>query len=923
MHRRISLRRVALVALLTAVFATEQPQALSTGVVISQVYGGGGNTGAPFTHDFIELFNRGPVPVDVSGMSVQYASAAGTTWQVTALPALVVQPGQYVLVQESAGAGAGVPLPTADAIGTIFMSATAAKVALVGNTTALTGSCPTEFIDLVGYGSTASCFETTAAGGLSNTTAAVRDDAGCTETDNNGGDFTVAAPTPRNSASPLNPCGGVSISVIESGGNTLVSEGGAADGYTIALSATPAGAVQIQATANPQIEISLDGVAFEASVTLTLTDTTATPILVRAIDDAVVEGTTIVNVTHTITSSGDPAFSDALTPVRNVGVTITDNDFVISSIHDIQGPGSVSPMAGAMVATRGVVYALKNNGFFMQEPDATVDGDPATSEGIFVFTSTAPTVTRGDYVQVAATVTEFVPGADPNQPPLTELSFASTSVLSSGNALPTATVIAAATTTAPNAVELLERLEGMRVSVPSLTVVGPTGGSVVESSATASSNGVFYGVVTGVARPFREAGIDINDPLPAGSPCCVPRFDGNPERIRVDSDAQPGAAALNLTTGATVTGMIGALDYGFRTYTVLPDAGSATPIAATAIASAVPRPTPVEIMVVGFNLERFFDTVNDPGIGEPVLTAAAFDNRLNKVSLAFRNILRLPDVVGVVEVENLSTLQMVADRINADVVAAGGVSPGYAAYLVEGNDPGGIDVGFLVKSSRIAVLSVTQEGAAATFVDPSDGSIDLLNDRPPLVLNARAVRPNGQPFDFVVIVNHLRSLIDVDDAVAGPRVRAKRRAQAEFLANLIQGVQTTNPSVRLLAIGDFNAFDVSDGYVDVIGTIKGAPTPPDQVVAASADLVNPNLTNLADLLPAAQRYSYVFDGNAQILDHALASVGALPSISRFTYAHLDADYAEITRNDPNRPERLSDHDATVVYLTLVPSRDSR
>src|SRR5262245_38840594 len=111
-------------------------EASSSDVVITEVYGGGGNSGAPYTNDFIELTNNSTSPVDVSGWSVQYASAAGTTWQVTRLTGSIA-PGAAYLVQEGAGAGNGQPMPTPDATGTIPMSATAGKVALVTNQTTL------------------------------------------------------------------------------------------------------------------------------------------------------------------------------------------------------------------------------------------------------------------------------------------------------------------------------------------------------------------------------------------------------------------------------------------------------------------------------------------------------------------------------------------------------------------------------------------------------------------------------------------------------------------------------------------------------------------------------------------------------------------------------------------------------------------
>jgi hypothetical protein len=196
----------------------------------------------------------------------------------------------------------------------------------------------------------------------------------------------------------------------------------------------------------------------------------------------------------------------------------------------------------------------------------------------------------------------------------------------------------------------------MRVQVDSLTVTGPTQGSVNETAATSTSNGVFYGVLTGTARPFRERGVETPDPLPAGSPCCVPTFDANPERLRVDSDAQPGAATIDVATGAVVTGLVGVLDYGFRTYTIVPDPGIPFAISGGSAVRPASLPGADLLTVASLNLQRFFDTANEPATGEPILTAAAFDARLAKASRQIRDVLRLPDVVGVEEVENLTTL---------------------------------------------------------------------------------------------------------------------------------------------------------------------------------------------------------------------------------------------------------------------------
>ena len=188
-------------------------------LVMSQIYGGGGNSGAVYKNDFIEIFNPTGNTITVAGWSVQYASSAGTTWAVTNLSGSIAA-GKYYLVQQAAGAGGTTNLPTPDATGTIAMSASAGKVALVSSTTALSGACPSggSIVDFIGYGSAASCSETAVTATLTNTTAAIRADAGCTDLNNNSIDFaTAGAPTPRNSATAANICPGTSIETICSG----------------------------------------------------------------------------------------------------------------------------------------------------------------------------------------------------------------------------------------------------------------------------------------------------------------------------------------------------------------------------------------------------------------------------------------------------------------------------------------------------------------------------------------------------------------------------------------------------------------------------------------------------------------------------------------------------------------------------------
>jgi uncharacterized protein len=201
-------RVVLLVVMLQlgCVFSHLAAQSSSSTIVISQVYGGGGNSGATLRNDFVELFNRGSVAVTINNWTVQYASANGSSWDGTILSG-TIQPGQYYLVQEAQGNGGTASLPTADASGGINLSATDGKVALVNNSTNLSGTSPSgsQIIDFVGYGA-ANASEGGPVSALDNKTAAIRGAAGCSDTNNNHADFITGSPSPRNSKSAVNLC---------------------------------------------------------------------------------------------------------------------------------------------------------------------------------------------------------------------------------------------------------------------------------------------------------------------------------------------------------------------------------------------------------------------------------------------------------------------------------------------------------------------------------------------------------------------------------------------------------------------------------------------------------------------------------------------------------------------------------------------
>ena len=190
--------------------------AVSSTIRISQVYGGGGNSGAPYQNDFIELFNASSSSVNISGWSIQYAAAGSSSWHATNLSG-VINGGDYYLVQLASESATGLMLPTPDAIGTTNMSSSEGKVALVNSTTALSSACSADnsIIDLVGYGTAADCYEGTGPTPTpSNTLSITRASNGCIDTDNNASDFSTQTPDPRNSSSSSNLCSTTGIEGI-------------------------------------------------------------------------------------------------------------------------------------------------------------------------------------------------------------------------------------------------------------------------------------------------------------------------------------------------------------------------------------------------------------------------------------------------------------------------------------------------------------------------------------------------------------------------------------------------------------------------------------------------------------------------------------------------------------------------------------
>jgi len=550
---------------------------------------------------------------------------------------------------------------------------------------------------------------------------------------------------------------------------------------------------------------------------------------------------------------------------------------VAFEIFEIQGAGLLSSFDGQVVSTNdNIVTAVGDTGFFIQTPTARTDGDPVTSDGIFVFLGAPATVAVGDQVDVTGLVDEFFDFTEITGVPLV-------TVDSSGNPLPAAVVLDATTPsgTQPQPDTELERFEGMLVTF-SGTATGPSDrfGDVA--------------VVARTERSYREPGIEF--PGLAG----LPVWDGNPEIFEVNPDGLMGPDS-DVFAGQPISAS-GPLAFSFGDYQVWPT--SLTLGAAPVLPELVRDRAPGEFTVASQNMLRLFDDQDDPATGEPVLTPAEFQDALAKFSLHFRGTMDAPDIIAFQEVENLNVLQSLAARIQAD-----DPSLVYTANLIEGNDVGGIDVGFLTRDT-VQVNSVAQFGEALTL--SVDGS--LLHDRPPLVLDA-TYTAGGASFDITVIVVHNRSLSGIDDTGSnGTRVKTKRLEQAETLAQFIQDIQIASPDTHIVVTGDFNAFQFTDGYVDVVGILSGDLDPAGAEFPGS-DLIDPNLTNQVLSLPAEDQYSFIFGGSAQVLDHALTSANLAPFVSGFQFVRGAADAPDSFVDDPASPLRVSDHDGLVLFIT--------
>jgi predicted extracellular nuclease len=899
-------------------------EAASTNVVISEVYGGGGNTGATYKNDFIELFNLGTTPFDLTGWSVQYGSAAGTTWAVTPL-AGTIPIGGYYLIQEAAGTGGTVDLPTPDATGTIAMSGTNGKVALVNSTTALSGAglpIPTSVVDFVGYG-TANAYETAATPALSNTTSASRTIV-CMDIDDNKTEFSIGAQTPQNSATPATPCSADAVYVLTNPTN---------------------GSTGVLTTADLTLKFNKEVIPSDGWYSLTC-NLSGTHTAVATINSA----------TITLNPDTDFAYAEAcmltingnlLTPAMAYSPTIKFSTAANTAdvcgdpytpISAIQGSGIVTPFAGLQLVTEGVVTAdlqSTKKGFYIQDPNP--DADPATSEGMFVYSdSITYPLAVGDRVRVVGTVTEYSG--------LTEMTGPFPRVINCGASGQTIAPVEMSLPFADTSAANLEPLENMLVHFAQPLVINEyynfdRYGEIILSSKRLDTP-------TNVVAPGAEAitlqvandldKITLDDGVSAQNPEFLPHPNGG----RFCQGTLVGTADCPVANifrgGDLVSNLTAVVDYvagGWRLIKTLPAIYTADNLRTIA-----PDLVPGEIRISSINTLNYFITLDNSTVGSicgpdgiqdcrGAESVEEFDRQRPKTIATVIGM--ASDITGLLELENdnpTTTAASVPDYAIKDIVTGlnAVAGPGTYDYIASGAIGGdAIKAGIVYKPAR-----VTPVGAYATLTSAySSAFVDTCN-RPVL---AQTFRDNITQEIFTVAINHLKSkssacstslqpTLDADLGDGQSASNYTRTEAAKVEVAWLESDPTGTGSQMYLIMGDLNSYAMED---PITAIKKGSDG-----ITGTADDYFDLVQRFRELFGYPKSYGYVYSAQAGYLDGALANRLMASYVLDCKEWHINSDEADALDFNTNfrgtaqkalwqaDAYRSSDHDPILVSLML-------
>jgi hypothetical protein len=899
-----------------------------TGVVINEVYGGGGNAGSHFRSDFIELDNPTGSAVALDGWSVQYRSAAGTTAQLTALTGSIAPHGHY-LVQESTGAsGDQIPLPTPDATGTIAMSATGGVVILSSAATGITtqGNLVgvAGVVDAVGWGSTTTSFEGTGpAPTTDNTTSVSRTNAA--DTDQSSADFTKGAPTPENAASD----NGAGVTATSPGTQTATAGTaiapltlGATGGtppYTWTATGLPAG-----------LAISADGDISGTPTTAGTASVTAT-----ATDSAGATGSTTFSF---VVGSA----AGTIVPIAAVQGTDTDT----------------SPLAGQTVTVEGVVTADYPtggfNGFYLETGGAggteADDKTPGASDAIFVFGSiSAGQVHVGDSVEVTGKAAEFDGETEIGSPTVTELAAALPAVQ-------------------PDVIPWTDLGTDAEKEAHEGELMAPQGDFTVSDNFDAN----FFGSFTLAAgdTPLRQP----TDAGQAGSPeaqataaanaaAMVTLDDGssfefNPDGTHANSPLPWLTPTNPVRTGSAVTFHSPViLDFRFSLWNFQPtqqltdDGSEIATFSDTRTENEQPAEVGGQVRLATFNVENYFPLTGEDYVAQGLGTCSYFTDRQgNRIAVDTctgtdgspgprgaaddANFARQQDkivtginrlgasIVSLEEIENSAKFGEPRDTALSGLVDALNTAAGTNEWAFVPSPPAA-DLPPLASQDVIRTAfiyrpaDVTPVGASTVLTGDSGAGQPFSIAREPLAQGFKKAGATDQDA-FLVVANHLKSKgTDGDPLFPGdaedtssPAVdqgafnetRVHEAADVNTFATQAAANLGTN---RIFLVGDFNAYTDEDPLEELYGD---------------------GYTDLGSTLDPSE-HTYVFDSLEGSLDHVLANPAALQMVTGADVWQINSqeavayNYSRFNYNvtplfDGAEPFAASDHDPVIVGLNL-------
>ncbi|MFH7245032.1 MAG: endonuclease/exonuclease/phosphatase family protein [Spirulina sp.] len=581
----------------------------------------------------------------------------------------------------------------------------------------------------------------------------------------------------------------------------------------------------------------------------------------------------------------------------NALVDVPPPPLEITPIYTIQGAGHISPLVGQTVATTGIVTAVDSNGFYLQ--DANGDGDLATSDALFVFTSRAPGVLVGQALRVEGTVSEFTPGGvSTGNLSTTQIVSPQVTPISSGNTLPAATVIGNGGRIPPSqiidddafasfdpltdGIDFFESIEGMRVTAQDFRVVNGT-----------NQFDEIFGVVNNGAE---ATGLSNRGTLN------ISPDDFNPERVQLQFDSGVADVVFPLVNvGDRLGDVTGVVGYGFGNYEIV-----VTEPFADNLQSANLQPEVSTLVSNGDTLTvASYNVLNlDPNDNDGDRDLA--DGRFAAIAQQIVANLNGPDIIALQEVQDnsgsnndgVTAADLTLQTLIAAIQAAGG--PTYAfidnPFITDGasgGQPGGnIRTAYLYNPDRVSLVensvqTIGGQGSGETFAGarlPLVASFEFNHETITLVNNHFSSKGGSAP---ILGVQQPFEARQEDPTVNGSV--DERQAQSEAVQGYVNALLGSDPAANVMVLGDLNEFEF---------------------VSPVADLArNTGLINLTETLPEDERYTFIFQGNSQAIDHILVSQG-LAATAEYDIVHVNTEFA-VT------PQQASDHDPILSRFTIA------